>query len=103
MNSQTTYPTWHPQDLTVRFDKYKSNNRVCVLLGAKNGEPYGILSINVPDAPLADNEFIVKGYSENQGLDNINLYGGLFKDTGDMIPVGFNICPIWEIIKEENT
>ena len=94
---------WHPDNLIPRFDKYRSNDRVCVLLGAYNGEPYGILSVNIPEVPLNKDEFIVKNYSENTGLDNIDLYGGLFKDTGSVVRVGFNICPIWEITKEENT
>lgn len=70
----------HPNKLITQFHLYY-NNRLAVQLVTQNREPYATLSVNVDEIPLEPNEFIVKGYSENTGLDDIARYG-VFEDTG---------------------
>lgn len=71
----------HPNNLITQFHLYY-NNRLAVQLVTQNREHYATLSVNVDEIPLEPNEFIVKGYSENAGLDQINRYNDLFEDTG---------------------
>jgi hypothetical protein len=50
--------------LTIRIDFYNVNNRIC-LVAYQGHEPYGKISVNLPDLDLEPNEFFVKMYSEN--------------------------------------
>jgi hypothetical protein len=94
---------WHPDAIKIVFDKYANRKppRICVKLQALNGEPYGILSVNVPDVDNIElDEFVVKNYSENTGLDDLSRYGGRFEDTGKRVKVGFATCPVWRVINQ---
>lgn len=86
----------HPTDLTVFKDKYKYGGHLCIRL-LHQTEFYATLSCNVPEAKLAKGEFIVKNYSENEGLDDLTLYKGMFEDTGRTFFVGYTTCPIWRL------
>lgn len=70
----------HPTNLITQLHLYY-NNRLAVKLVTQQHEPYATLSVNIDNVPLGPNEFIVKGYSENLGLDDISRYG-VFEDTG---------------------
>lgn len=76
----------HPNNLITQLHLYY-NNRLAVRLVTQDREPYATLSVNVNEIPLEPNEFIVKGYSENTGLDDITRYG-VFEDTGRRVDLG---------------
>lgn len=48
---------------------------------------------------LADNEFCVKSWSENEPLIEPLLATGLFKDTGRRTPTGYAVSPTSRIRK----
>lgn len=91
----------HPKDLTVFKDRYITTNRLAVRL-LQDGEPYASLSTNVEEADLEPNEFVVKNYSENTGLDDLSLYNDMFEDTGKVVLVGFAVCPVWRLSPSAN-
>ena len=62
---------------------------------SQEGEPYGTLSKNVPGAPLAEGEVLVKTYSENEPFRQPLLDSGLFEDTGKRILSGFIELEVW--------
>jgi len=57
------------------------NGNLAVQLILDNGELYATLSVNVEGVTLADNEFVAKTYSENDGLVE------QFVEKGHFIPV----------------
>ncbi len=59
-----------------------------VKLFDEDGDPAGTLSINLPDIPQADNTVFIKAWGENKALAKSVLAAGLFKDTGESVPVG---------------
>jgi hypothetical protein len=48
-------------------------------------------------AVLADDEFCVKTWSENEVLVAPMLATGLFEDTGRRVPSGYVVAPVWRI------
>lgn len=69
------------------------NGRLAVQLFTVEGQ-YATLSVNVPDAPLNEGEFIFKTYSENQGLFEEMLQLEGVEPTEEFLPVGYEICPV---------
>ena len=62
------------------FGRYPNGN-LAIQLNLDDGEPYATLSVNVEGIKLADNEFVAKTYSENEGLVE------QFVEKGHFIPV----------------
>ena len=89
----------HPDNLLVHTSRYKYGNHLRIELVTPKGESYAVLSLNIPEHPRGKHEFIVKNYSENEGLDQLSRYGGLFEDTGKTVFIGWGHCPIWRMVK----
>ena len=64
---------------SLEYLRYQNGN-LAVQLNLDNGEPYATLSVNT-ELALADNEFVAKTYSENEGLVE------QFVEKGHFIPV----------------
>ena len=64
------------------------NGNLAVQLNLDNGEPYATLSVNT-ELALADNEFVAKTYSENEGLVEQFIEKGYFVPVSISAPVGF--------------
>ena len=70
----------------LEFSRYKNGN-LAVQLKLDDGEPYATLSVNTGLA-LADNEFVAKTYSENEGLVEQFIESGHFVPVSISAPVG---------------
>ena len=85
-------------ELIVKLNTYRGNGRIAVSL-VENDEihsPYGMLSVNT-DAQLSRGEFVVKTWSENEGIAQAALDSGFFEDTGKQVACGFAMAPIWKL------
>ena len=60
---------------------------------------FGTLSTNVDGVELAENEFCVKTWSENQpwAIDFLNKNQDVFEDTGRTFRTGFVSGPIYRV------
>lgn len=76
--------------------RYASGDRIAVMM-VESGKPIATLSVNVPAVRLGGSEFVVKGYSENVGLDEAAFATGLFERTGRTVMVGFAECEVWRL------
>ena len=67
-------------------------------------EPLATFSTNlVPyGAAVAEDEFCVKTWSENEVLVAPMLATGLFEDTGRRVPSGYVVAPVWRIKDSAN-
>jgi len=74
-----------------------SNGRLAIQSFTQFGEPYAILTINIPEQELQDGEIIVKTWSENENISRAVLETGLFIDTGKRISAGFCEAEIWKL------
>ena len=73
------------------------NGQLAVYVHDINGEPIAELSIMHNSVNLAQNEFILKDYSENKGLAKDFIGSNLFIPTDRFILVGTHLCSICQI------
>ena len=71
---------------SLEFLRYQNGN-LAVQLKLADGEPYATLSVNTLEA-MADNEFVAKTYSENEGLVEQFIESGHFVPVSISAPVG---------------
>lgn len=100
----TTFPFTGPcsiRTLSVRAVVYAHGNGLAVqLIDEEDGEPYATVSLNLGGVALADDEFVFKTYSENDGLLDAMLAGGIVEKTGRVVEVGFaGAQPICRLLK----
>jgi len=75
--------------VTLATGRYAHGGRLAVLLtDASDGEDYATLSINKDGLDLADDEFLFKTYSENEGLLEELIRVGAVEHTGRMTDLG---------------
>ena len=72
---------------SLEYLRYQNGN-LAVQLNLDNGEPYATLSVNT-ELALADNEFVAKTYSENEGLVEQFIEKGHFVPVSISAAVGF--------------
>jgi hypothetical protein len=73
---------------------YQNNNRIALqVVTVEYGEPYGVLSVNMPNCAIPDGCIAVKDYSENEELARVAFDTGVFEKTG----VTADGMPIWKI------
>ena len=70
-------------EVVLYVDKYVGNNRTAIMAESTKGEPYGVLSVNLPEEScLCDYEFFAKNYSENEQLYVLALNTKMFECIG---------------------
>jgi hypothetical protein len=80
----------------IHITQYGSS-RIAILLQEQDGEPFGTLTVNLPDEEIEDGEIIVKTWSGNEPLADAAMKSGLFSDTGKRLKTGFVEAQIWRI------
>lgn len=53
---------------TINQAKYNNNRTALMLVDAEDGMPIATASVNIPEATIADDEIIIKSWSENLGM-----------------------------------
>ena len=85
---------WRDQVFTmVANGTYAVTGRPVYVLLTPDGAMYGRVSVNL-DTPLNPGEFLVKNWSENEGLLEALVDAGVVIDTGDRIPSGYVDIPV---------
>jgi hypothetical protein len=76
---------------------YTDGNLAVQVIGSSG--PFGMLSTNVDGVELADNEFCVKTWSENEpwALNYLAQSADKFEDTGRTFASGFVQGPIYRL------
>ena len=87
---------------TIHVGRYPIGDALYVELYTADDEmpePLATLSCNLAPSgvTLADDEFCVKSWSENEPLIAHLLATGLFEDTGRRTPTGYAVSPTWRI------
>ena len=88
--------------MSHKLEFYDSNRRIALTCHYGN-EVYGKLTVNSPLCELADNEFIVKNYSENEGwaLAYLHSHPELFLPTMTSVQISqYVTCPIYRVTKK---
>lgn len=90
--------TFHTKNIpsntyVLRGARY-SNNRLALQLYGTNGEPWAMLTINVPETKLEPNEIIIKNYSENEGCYDELIRLGIIHEAHKYIHLGYVTAPV---------
>ena len=75
---------------------YYADGNIAIQYTVNDGEPFGTLTVNLPDTEISEGEFAVKTWSENEQLAKAALASGIFEDMGKRIPTGFVEAHIWK-------
>lgn len=86
-------------DCNVVQNKFQANNSICLSLVAADtkanrdkdtfpGEPIARASVFVDGVGVADNQSLIKDYSENKGILKTLVDAGIVEETGTVYNIG---------------
>jgi hypothetical protein len=81
------------QTISIVRTEYLRNGRAAVKLVTAKGNEFAMLSCNLPDEHIPDDQFAVKIWSENEPL--ISHCAPFFEDTGRRVVAGYCEAPVW--------
>lgn len=82
--------------VATHYAEYAGGRLAIKYVDIKSGEPFSILTVNLPDDELADGEFFVKTWSENEKTAKAAIESGFYKDTGRRVKTGFVEAEVWK-------
>ena len=82
--------------LRVMVGQYTNSGREAVMLETKIGQPFAVLSVNIPSIPIEDREILIKTWSENAEIAQFMKGTNYFVDTGKRFQTGFVEGEIWK-------
>lgn len=88
----------YDENLNLVTDRYSQNHRLAIQVVSEDGEPFGVLTTNLPNVQLAADEIIVKTIDENEPMREPALASGLFEDTGRRVQSGFSQFEVWRLV-----
>lgn len=89
------YPPLGAVNVEFKKGSYGNDRLALILNDFDSGEPFCVLTVNIPEAELEEGEFIVKSYSENEPIAKVLRNSTHFMDTGRRIKTGFVSAEIW--------
>lgn len=92
-----TFITFYGDEIPVRVVQGEyPNKRIALHCSGLDGEPFGAITVNVPDQPLEEGEFFVKTWNENQWVPQLlNAPNLQLEDTGKRASTGYVEAQIW--------
>lgn len=91
----------HNYNVIVKIGKY-SNGRTAIHLDDINdGFPYATATVNIDDVLLADDEVLIKDYSENKGMLDFLIKNNIVTPTPNGVQSGFLWIPV-AILNDES-
>lgn len=87
-----------PTNIELVEHRYRDNNRLAIQAVCEDGEPFGMLTVNL-ETPLADDEVCIKTWSENSAWvpQVLAALKDKFIPTGREVPTGFVRAPVYKI------
>ena len=80
--------------VTVELRKYENGRTAVQINSAMDGHPYAVASVNMPNVLLADNEVLIKDYSENLGMLDFLIRNNIVTPTPNGVQSGFVWLPV---------
>lgn len=88
-------------NVTVNLAKYANNRTSISLTDADDGQPYATATVNIDHVLLADNEVLIKDYSENEGMLDFLVKNNIVTPTPNGVQSGFVWLPV-AILNDES-
>ena len=92
----------HDQPVFAVMDTYKPGGGKAIELFTDDEEmePWTMATSNLAGISLADDEVLIKTYSENEGLLEDMEEAGIVRRTGRYIPSGFVNIPVCKLLRK---
>lgn len=82
----------------LELDRYQHGGIHIGLIDVEDGVPFCVATSYVPGTELADDEVIIKNYSENEGILDALIEAGIVEKTGRVVHSGFVTMPICRLL-----
>lgn len=88
---------------TLSIGSYMNGN-LAIMMHTEEGEPYAVVSKNIPSIPVEGDQFFVNWYNLSPVLLDALSKCGFFEDTGSRVrPDGsFVELPLWQMSNQVN-
>lgn len=94
MKLKTPYSEY---DVILSWGKYGNGRRALEIIDSEDGCPVMVATVNIPEVPLAENEVIIKNYSENEGVLEFLQENGIVGPVKRQVGTGFVSCPVVDV------
>lgn len=84
----------YPSQVYIRQRSYANGRPSLELINADDHTPNSIVTVNLPDVLLEDNEVLVKDYSENEGMLEFLTANNIVTPTERGVQSGFVWIPV---------
>tara|TARA_Y100000401_G_scaffold117297_1_gene125541 strand:+ start:6099 stop:6455 length:357 start_codon:yes stop_codon:yes gene_type:complete len=86
------------EEYTLSIGSYLNGN-LAIMMHTKQGEPYAVVSKNIPSIPVDGDQFFVNWYNLSPVILDSLSKCGFFEDTGSRIrPDGSHVeLPLWQM------
>lgn len=75
-----------------------ANRRIALQVVTEAGEPWSMLSVNLPNVSLEVHEFCVPAWQLAAEEMQLQLASGRFEDTGKIEAAGRLQAPVWRVV-----
>ena len=86
---KTQLVTFRGWKCRVDYAKYANGRTAMQLVDVNTGESVAMVTVNLPDAPLAEGYVFIKDWSENEGVLDALDRAGVVKATARVVPTGY--------------
>lgn len=87
----------------IQYLTYPNGRTAIQLVDAEDQSPIAVATVNIPEAPLKENQVLIKDYSENQGILDVLVKAGIVKDLNQWVPSGHITADVCELLEQEKT
>jgi len=85
-------------DCKLSFAKYGNGRTAIQLLDVTDDSVVAVATTNLPDVTIANNEVIIKDYSENEGMIAALRNAGVITNPTRFIHTGFTKVPVCALL-----
>jgi hypothetical protein len=82
----------------IKYLHYYNDRTAIQLIDHNDGEIVAMATTNIPEVDLANDEIIIKNYSENETMDKVLMEAGIIGPALRSIQTGFVIVPIHKLL-----
>jgi len=82
----------------IKLAQYNNGRTALQLMDVDTGELILVATVNFPDVHLEPNQVIIKNYSENEGITDVLMEGGIIGPPLNKILSGFVTVNIHELL-----
>ena len=92
---KVTFNNW---DCILEKKTYPNNRIALQLIDAEDGSPVAMVTVNLPDEQLNDDEVLIKDYSENEGMYQALVDAKVISEAISYVQSGFVEVPKCKIL-----